>query len=164
MEPFLYSHFTESIPNDKAPQLLLRTLLSRTDLAVRVKSYTGNHYDDHMDLFCFGEQDWPKVKARIEEVSKNAAEAAEWLKCVGAGDWEAITALTLTLTPNIQDLGFEHWNYTNEGYPTLLRVIENPLSLKNVRRVSQGYWDNGGMPIDTIIPLLSLPSVERFSA
>lgn len=182
-EIVLYSHYLEEFTgNQNSAPLFLKTILARPDLAARVRRYHGwatdnQHHDNHLDVQSFGEKEWEKIKLRIKEASQDAEEASVWLKAIEEGDWEAITALILSITPNIQDLKFKGWSYTNDVYPNLLRYFSrarllqeqgdliNPLSMSQLKRVRKDYWDtDGGMSPDLLIPLLSLPSVEIFWA
>lgn len=109
-EPILYHRFVEEfLGNPNALQLFLKRIIVRPDLAKLVRVYHGYasnslHHDHHLDVACLKEESISlKVKERVEQVSESAEEAREWMLSIAEGNWEAITALTLSLTPNIQD-------------------------------------------------------------
>jgi hypothetical protein len=181
-EPILYSHFTEEeMGNRNALQLFLKRILTRRDLGALVKRFQGYaqvaQYRGPMNMSCFDKEDWVRIEERAHEISQstNFMEAAGLVSAIRAGDWDAVTTLTLSLTPNIEDLYITNWSHTNLDFQTLIRFISqatllqkegdfsNPLSLSHLKSVRQEYGDTqGGMDLDTLLPLLSLPSVEHF--
>jgi hypothetical protein len=183
-EPILYHRFVEgSQANPTALQLFLRRIIVRPDLANRVQVYHGtgkdkSYPDELLDITYLKEEPiWTEIQKRVGQISENAEEAKEWIKSIGEGDWDAITALTLSLTRNIQDLIFRGWNYKDEVYPILLQYLsrartaqsdgrlDNPFSLRHLRKVTLEYCDTeGGMGVDLLFPFLFIPSVHTFWA
>lgn len=179
-EPILYHRFVEEfLGNPNALQLFLKRIILRPDLANIVRIYCGNardshHHDNHLNIECLkGEPIWSKITQRVAEISDDADEAKEWIRSIEDGNWEAITALTLSLVPNIHELRFQGWGYEpKETYPILLRflsrardfqlsgTLENALSLRYLKKVTVEYWDTeGGMPLNLLLPFLSIPSI-----
>jgi hypothetical protein len=120
---------------------------------------------------------WAGINKRVNEVSQNAEEAEGWIKSIQEGKLDAITALTLSLTPNIQELEFGGWSHHGDFYRVLLKFFsrardlqnnmefENALSMSHLKKVKQEYWGlKGGMDIRLLIPFLSIPSVHTFWA
>lgn len=184
-EPILYRRFVEEfMGNPNALQLFLKRIILRPDLANNVRIYHGNardsqYYDNHLDVQCLKEESiWAKITDRVAEISETANEAKEWMRSIEEGNWEAITALTLSLVPNIHELRFQGWSHEPEQvYPILLRflsrardfqvlrVVENGLSLRHVKRATVEFWDTeGGMPLNLLLPFLSIPFIDTLWA
>jgi hypothetical protein len=183
-EPVLYHRFVEEfMGNPRALQLFLKRIILRPDLSKLVRVYHGcasdsQHHDNRMDVVCLKEEPiWTPINERVAQISENADEAKEWMQSIERGNWEAITALTLSLIPNLQELEFQGWSYTEEVYPVLLRFLsrvrdrqidgslDTTLSLRNLRKITLEYWDTeGGMRLGLLLPFLSIPSAHTFWA
>ncbi|QDS73459.1 hypothetical protein FKW77_008914 [Venturia effusa] len=184
-EPILYHRFVEEfLGNPNALQLFLKRIILRPDLAQLVRIYHGSakdsHYhDNHLSIECLKEGSiWSTITERVAEKSNDADEAEEWIKSIEEGNWEAITALTLSLLPKIQDLKFQGWSYKPEKvYPNLLRYlsrardlqlegdVDNVFALGHLKKVTVEYWDTeGGMRLSLLLPFLSIPSVDTLWA
>lgn len=184
-EPILYHRFVEEfLGNTNALQLFLKRIILRPDLANVVRVWHGNardsrYHDSHLDVECLKEKPiWEKVTERVTEISENADEAKEWIESIEEGNWEAITALALSLVPNVRELRFQGWSYEpKEVYPILLRFLSrardfqlagtmaNGLSLRNLKKATVEYWDTeGSMPLSLLLPFLSIPSTDTLWA
>lgn len=180
MEPFLYHRFVEEfLGNPNALQLFLKRIILHPKLGNIVCIYHGSpndnlHHDCHLDVICLKEENiWTNIIARVVEISDNAGEAEECIQSIEEGNWEAITALTLSLVPNIQELRFQGWSYTEEVYPILLRFLscvrddqlygrkDNVLALHHLSKTTLEYWDTeGGMHLRFLLPVASTPYVN----
>jgi hypothetical protein len=177
----LYTYFIEEYTgNPNALQLFLKRIIHRPDLAAVVEFYHGSARDCkvhgfHLDVTCFGQEDWDKINNRVNEVCRDAEMAARWIESIQKGYWDSITALTLTLTPNIKELVLDNWRYNNNLYPTLMQHLvriqklqksgnlNDTWSMRHLNRVRLDYWDTqGGMNLVQLQPFLAIPSIKTF--
>lgn len=184
-ESILYHRFVEEfLGNPNALQLFLKRIILRPDLANIVRIYHGNardsqHRDNYLEIECLKEGPvWSKITERVMEISEGADEAKKWIQSIEKGNWEAITAVTLSLVPNIHELRFQGWSYEpEEVYPTLMRFlsrtrdlqlggnVDNGFSLKFLKKATVEYWDTeGGMSLGLLLPFSSIPSIDTLWA
>jgi len=183
-EPVLYTHVVirDDALYNTLPDLVffLCRILARPDLARRVRSLHGVASDSEHDVCSLEmsgltETDRTRIGTAVRAASNSEQTAQQWMGAIESGTWDAIMALVLSMTPNIEDLEFENWSYTNDVYPFIIRFVEraanwqqravllSPFSLSNLRRVSLLYWDTeGGFLLESIIPFLRLKSLTAF--
>lgn len=180
-EPILYSEFLEQAGRtpSRSYSLFLKRILARPDLAARMIRYEGCAYESddefYIDVSCFDDDDRTRISVSAFKITDNAEEAAELVGLAYTGSWEAITTLTLSLTMNVQDIHFNGWAESNDYYPNLVRFLSraamlqksgdlaHPFSLNKLKRVRQDWGcDEFGFNLDTLLPLLSIPSVDTF--
>ncbi|KAF4629283.1 hypothetical protein G7Y89_g8859 [Cudoniella acicularis] len=179
--PVLYSHFrqSESGGSKALPQFMCR-IFATPELASCVQVYhcaaRDSQWDDNsLDMSAVGEQDWDRITQALNKTMDFNEEATEaWLSSIKAGDWDAITALLISTFPNLEELEFDSWSYTDEVYPRIIRTLTRakemqdrgetgPLAMPKLRRVSLEYWDTeNGLTIRLLLPFLKIPSVRTF--
>jgi len=159
----------------------LSRILARPELARRVRSFQATargseNTDESLDVSDLPDPDRVWIRAAVQAASESNEEAEDWIKGIEGGTWDSITALILSLAPNIAEFEFQNWDYTNL-YPFLTRFFEratrlqetaslaSPFSLRSLHRLSIIYLDTeGAFPIDSIIPFLRLRSLTVFHA
>lgn len=104
-------------------QIVSEAIMTSTD---------DRYHESYLDVTPFGEEEWDKIKMIVEEGSEDAKKAANWLKFTKDGKWEALTAVNLSLTPNMQNLEFEEWFYTDEVYSNLYGSFLVPVAFKSM--------------------------------
>lgn len=184
VEPILYSNVVVSDKHHSKqlsglPTFLCR-VLARPELARQVRSLHaiargGGINDEFLDVSSLIDPDRGRIRAAVQAASESNEEVEDWIKAIEGGTWDSITALILSLAPNITELLFENRSYTNKFYPFLIRFFEratslqetaslaSPLSLRNLHKMTISFWDTeGALPIDLIIPFLRLKSLTVF--
>lgn len=122
--------------------LFLRTLIEKPELARFVKIYHGCASvcdkaivvpEPRIDISPLDEEAvWTLIAQKMPEVSQGNEDGTAWFESPRVGNWEAITALTLSLCPNIEELGFQGWAHgdTTFLYPTLAGFLARALELQ----------------------------------
>ncbi|KAH8671832.1 hypothetical protein BGZ60DRAFT_537282 [Tricladium varicosporioides] len=195
--PVLYSHYrehqeyTDTATKENCLQLFLCQILERPELAKYVQVWHGlardnqnledninedYWYDDNpLDMSRLEQKHWDAIHDLLTLVTNhNNDESKKWASAIKHGSWDAVTALLLSVLPNLEELEFEGYSYTDTVYPYLTRVLSRaktdqdlgntgPGSLHRLRRVALEYWDTeSGLFLDPLIPYLTLPSVKSF--
>ncbi|KFZ12561.1 hypothetical protein V502_07043 [Pseudogymnoascus sp. VKM F-4520 (FW-2644)] len=143
VEPILYErfHYNAQAPTKGFLRFLIR-ILARPDLGqwLRVfhvdgtqgpglgmvmdeewyqfEPYTGDSKDDFksdFDVCCFAVEDLKAVRKKIAEAGTTTRECYEWTMGVENGDLNAMIALILTITPNLQVLDIDMWTHPGSG-------------------------------------------------
>lgn len=190
LEPILYSNVVIK-DNFNAKRFsglptFLCKILARPELARQVRSlhatargsepgFDSSEMSSFLDMSSLIDPDRGRIRAAVQAASESNEEVEDWIEAIEGGTWDSITALILSLVPNIADLQFENWSYTTNFHPFLIRLFEratslqetaslaSPLSLRNLRKMTISYWDTeGALPIDMIIPFLRLKSLTVF--
>jgi hypothetical protein len=178
-EPILYAEFQQT--TDRSLPSFLRRLLARPNLASRTRSFTGTalHYDDDdLDISTFVEEDWTRVRAAARAASINEAQAGWWIEDAEHGYWDALAALFLSVTPNLEEIKICNWGFNSEEGETSFfdavlgraadlqnKAMPSPYAMSNLKDVSLIYWDTEmGMQFDSLVPFLKLKSVTTFEA
>jgi hypothetical protein len=178
-EPILYAKFGQG--DAKSLPAFLCRLLARPDLANRVKLFTGtvcNEGPGEQDVSGFTDEDWTRVRAAVNTASINKVKETAWIEAIEEGIWDALTALFLCLTPNLEEIDLEDWGYGyGEGRAPFMDDIleravglqnrgeQSPYSLSNLKSVSFSYLDvEDGMSFTDLEPFLRLKSVAELEA
>lgn len=202
VEPIIYErfHYNAQAPA-KGFLLFLKQILARPDLGewIRVfhvdgtqapglgmvideeqnilEFYTDNNKDDYksdFDLCCFTAEDLKAVRKKIAEAGTTTGECYEWAMGVEKGDLNAMIALMLTLTPNLQVLDIDMWTHPYPLPSILTRMLDhtgrlqrerqlgNPLALWSLKEVVVRYYCNTYLEktVHHLMSLLMIPSVE----
>lgn len=185
LEPILYSNVVIKDSYSDAKRLsglpiFLCRILARPDLARQVRSLhamaRGNDRRcEDLDVSSLIDPDRGQIKAAIQAASESNEDVEDWIKAIEGGTWDSITALILSLTPNIAELEFENWSYFDNSYPFLIRFFDratslqetaslaSPLALRHLHKMKLTHWDTeGAFPTDSIIPFLRLKSLTAF--
>jgi len=161
-EPILYTQFKES--GNRLPKFLAR-ILTRPDLARCVRIYHGiaismgsMNIEEFLNVSDLAEDDWERVRNAVHLAGSHA----DWYHVLARGSWDAMTALMFHLLPNVQELEFSSWSYTNNEYPFICAALDRPLLWK-LWSVCIKFWDTeNGMKLDQLVPFLKIPSVSAF--
>lgn len=111
----------------KAPlSLFLRTLIDKPELAKFVKIY---HWcaivcdkaivvpEPRIDISPLDEETvWTLIARKMPEVGQGVEDGRAWFGSLRLGNWEAITALILSLCLNIEELGFRGWAHGDTAF------------------------------------------------
>lgn len=157
-EPVLYSGFTQSIYAPKSDEnflLYLRRILASPHLARCLKQFRGVARSNDTDSLLpvaseLTDPDWTRLRTAIHGASTSDDGAATWIQAVEKGEWNAMVALLLSITPNIEELTFSDWPYQNGDYTYLFRFLdkarklqglakESPFAMSKLRNVSIQY-------------------------
>ncbi|KAH6668981.1 hypothetical protein B0J14DRAFT_154060 [Halenospora varia] len=196
--PVLYSHYrehqehTDTATKENCLQLFLCQILEKPELANYVQVYHGLardnqdfddnvvdedywHDDDSLDMSSLEEKHWEAISDLLDMVTNHDVdEAAKWGLAIKRGSWDATTAFLLSILPNLEELEFEGYSYTDAVYPYIMRVLSRAKSkqergdsgrgsLHKLSRVALEYWDTEcGLSLNLLVPYLTLPSVESF--
>ena len=178
-EPILYGEFEQT--NDRSLPTFLRRILAQPDLASRTRLFTGtapHDWDAEMDISNFTEEDWTRVRAAVHAASIGKAQAASWIEAAEQGIWDALAALLLSVTPNLEELNLDGWGWTSVVGDTPFidaileravdfqnRAVPSPYAMSSLNDVSLTYWDTeSGMQFNFLEPFLKLRSVITFQA
>ncbi len=161
------------------PTFLCR-ILARHDLASRLKLFIGtacNQEVHEQDVSSLSEDDWTRVRAAARVASINEAQGTLWIEAVEAGMWDALAALFLCVTPNLEEVKLHEWDdYSEDDMPfinaMLVRTADlqnqvelSPYSLSNLTSVLLTYIDTeSGMGFDALELFLKLRSIAKFEA
>lgn len=117
------------------------------------------------------------ARKKIAEVGTTAEECYEWAVAFEQGNLNAMIALVLTLTPNLQVLDIDMWARPNSMRPILRRVLDlagrlqrerqlgHPLALWGLKKVVVRYCYDGDKVGDLpLMSLLMIPTLETLSA
>jgi hypothetical protein len=206
VEPVINERFHHGYTSTKGFLLFLVRILARPDLGryVRVFHVDGtrapdlgtiieDNYNDprhiyredldgryrfDFDLSYFSAEDLRAVRKKIAEASTTTQETYEWTIGVEKGDLNALIALILTLTPNLQVLDIDMW-IRPDSVPQILprmlaqagklqreRQLGHPLALWGLKKVVVRYHHAPDLDniVYRLISLLIIPSVEILSA
>ncbi|CAM6089446.1 unnamed protein product [Calypogeia fissa] len=184
LEPELYSKFSQSNnePNGQRHFLLfLKRILARPDLAQSLKRLCAAACSNEAEWLLpveseLGDEDWIRIRKVVNEVSRTEDEAERWITALEVGQWAAVMALLLSVTPNLEELEINEWSYHNGDYENLLEALERArilqdlgkeslFSMSKLRVVSVNYYDTeNGYDFEHVVPFLELKSVELFGA
>jgi hypothetical protein len=133
-EPILYAKFGQR--NSKSLLAFLCRLLARPDLANRVKLFTGTVCDKgpgEQDVSGFTDEDWTRVRAAVRAASINKEKETAWIDAIEEGIRNALTALFLCLTPNLEEIDLKEWGYGYEEgrAPFMDDILERAVGLQN---------------------------------
>ncbi|KFY03649.1 hypothetical protein O988_01323 [Pseudogymnoascus sp. VKM F-3808] len=207
VEPILYECFHYNAQaSTKGFVLFLKRILARPDLGkwIRVfhvdgaqapglgmvldganefdsRSYTEDRKDyfkSDFDMRWLTPEDLKAAHKKIAEAGVSASDCYKWARGVEKGDLNAMIALMLTLTPNLQVLDVDVWTHWDSLPPLMTQVLGQTGRLQRERQLghSFAFWklkkvvvryycdDEMERPIHHIISLLMIPSVETFCA
>jgi hypothetical protein len=173
--PALYSSFRQTGPT--ALPFFLRTILSEENghLALHVRKYTGSTRNSNkLDMSVLTHEN----RIRIEEVIKQICDIQQpdsvwvvWL--YGRQNWDAVTALTLSLLPNLESIDMVAYGSEN-CYPFIQNVLSRAsrlqheksrslFSMQKLHSVCLKHHDmKSGLGMHYIMPFLDLRSVKVF--
>lgn len=113
----------------------------------------------------------------IARVARTDEQTEEWMEGIRRWLWDNIATLVMSILPNLQEVEFEAWSYTEEVYPLFWRLLDRAVelqdrgkvsiqaSLSKLKTVSLEYWDTeGGMSIEMFNKFLKLKNVASLSA
>jgi hypothetical protein len=167
------------------PAFLCR-ILARPELARQVRSlyatargsepgFDSSEMSSFLDMSSLIDPHRGRIRAAVQAASESNEEVEDWIEAIEGGTWDSITALILSLAPNIAELEFENWSYTTNFHPFLIRFFEratslqetaslsSPFSLRNLHEMTVTYRDTeSALPVDSIIPFLRLKSLTVF--
>ncbi|KFZ09383.1 hypothetical protein V502_08788 [Pseudogymnoascus sp. VKM F-4520 (FW-2644)] len=208
VEPVLYERFHHgAMTSGKGLQLFLLRILARPDLGRCVKifhvddtrapilgfifsddeddntyTFTEECVDlyetDFEDVICFTAEGLEAAGRKITEASTTTQESSEWVAGVEKRDLNAMIALILTLTPNLQVLDIDMWTRPDSVPAILTRMLGlvgqlqrerqrgNPLALWGLKKVVVRYLLASDFEIAThhLLSVLTIPSVEILCA
>ncbi|OBT70973.1 hypothetical protein VF21_10044 [Pseudogymnoascus sp. 05NY08] len=206
VEPVIYERFHHGYTSTKGFLLFLVRILARPDLGRYVRvfhvdstrapglgtimedsyddprhEYREDHdgrYHSDFDLSYFSAEDLGAVRKKIAEASKTTQEAYEWIISVEKGDLNALIALILALTPNLQVLDIDMWIRPDSAPPILPRMLAqagklqrerqlgHPFALWGLKKVVVRYHHAPDLDniVYRLISLLIIPSVEILCA
>ncbi|CAM6088997.1 unnamed protein product [Calypogeia fissa] len=182
VEPELYSEFvqnTSEIKYERHFLLFLKRILARPDLAQCLKRLWTTACSNKAESLLaveseLAEGDWKRIRKVVNEASRTEDEAARWIRALELGQWAAIMALLLSVTPNLEELEISEWSDHNLYYEHLLEALErarilqdsgkeSPFSMSKLRIVSVNYYDmENGYKFEQVVSFLQLKSVEAF--
>lgn len=175
VEPVLYERFHDDWGSGGCLDGFMVRLLTQPDLGRRVKfihwqkilSYT-------FPVTSFGEEGWKAARNQIMGLHENPAERDAWDETVEEVGLEAIVGLLFVLTPNLEELVLRSCDPIGPRPPVLKwmsavirrlqlqRQLENPAALWKLRSVNVSMWATGGMDLNHVMELITIPSVEIF--
>jgi hypothetical protein len=172
-EPVLYTRFMPA--HDRSLAFFLCRLLSRPSLATCTQSFSGlslPRKKNVLDVSRVEEKHWALVQDVIAKASKDKTEADLWTKATKRGAWDALVALFMCITPNLQELWFEEWGATRWIYSILECAVDfqnmdvlSPYAMSNLREIRLiSYGPMSGLSFDELELFLKLKSLRRFEA
>lgn len=173
--PALYSSFRQT--GRTALPFFLRTILSKENshLALHVRKYVGStRISSKLDMSVLTKEN----RARIEQILGSICDSQHpesiwkiWL--FGRANWDAVTAFTLSLLPNLESVDMLAYG-TENCYPFIQNVLsraaklqdEKSRSLYSMQRLTtvslQHHDMKSGLGMHYIMPFLDLKSVKNF--
>lgn len=172
-------------------QNFLCRLLTRPDLAKRVKRYRGSgqshilYENDReedepygLDMSAVTEEDWTRIRAAIRVLEPEGERTSLWN--IENGSWEAMTTLVLSLLPNLEELEFSDWPPYGDELPSLTAFLKRSADsqrgdkeelihtshsalacLKNTSLIWRD--DKNGMSLEALFPFMKLSSLQSIS-
>lgn len=178
-EPILYAHFKPH--GSKSLPAFLCTLLARPDLASRVNVIAAGAWGtlhEEPDISGFTYDDWARVRKTVGAASVDEEQRTAWIKGIEKGNWHALAAICLWVTPNLKELEFESLGHIwGKGQLRFIKpILERAAdmqdkgqrslnSLANLKSVNLSYYmKEDGMRFDELEPFLRLKSVAKLEA
>lgn len=173
--PALYSSFRQTGPT--ALPFFLRTILSKENghLALLIKKYVGStRNSSKLNMSILTAENRARIEETLETVCDSQRPKSIWaIWLYGRQNWDAVTALTLSLLPNLESIDMLAYGSEN-CYPFIQNVLsraarlqdEKSCSLYSMQRLStvslQHHDMKSGLGMHYIMPFLDLRSVKNF--
>jgi hypothetical protein len=173
--PALYSCFRQTGPT--ALPFFLRTILSKENghLALLVKKYVGStRNSSRLNMSVLTDENRACIEEILETICDNRCPESMWrVWLYGRQNWDAVTAFTLSLLPNLESIDMLAYGSEN-CYPFIQNVLsraaklqdENSRSLYSMQRLNtvslQHHDMKCGLGMHYIMPFLDLRSVKDF--
>jgi hypothetical protein len=173
--PALYSSFKQTAST--ALPFFLRTILSKENghLALLVKKYVGStRNSSKLNMSVLTDENRARIEEILGTVCDNQRPGSIWMIWLyGRQNWDAVTALTLSLLPNLESIDMVAYGSEN-CYPFIQNVLSRAARLQNEKSrslfsmqrldsVSLRHHDmKSGLGMHYIMPFLDLKSVKNF--
>lgn len=173
--PALYSSFRQTGPT--ALPFFLRTILSKENghLALHVRKYVGStRNSSKLNMSVLTDENRACIEELLGAICDSQRPGSIWMIWLyGCQNWDAVTALTLSLLPNLESI--DMIAYGNENcYPFIQNVLSRAarlqkmnsrsfFSMQRLHSVSLHHHDmKFGLGMHYIMPFLDLKSVKTF--
>ena len=133
----------ESLP------IFMCSMLARPDLARYLQSFQGKLFEIEEDEFCDMSRltivDKARISTAVRITGTSDNEAEKWIESIKAGGRDAIVALILSVSPNINELSCDTWFTDIPRFTTIVfrRAVDlqieaeiSPLAMTNLREIS----------------------------
>ena len=173
--PALYSSFKQT--RSTALPCFLRTILSKENghLALLVKKYVGStRNSSKLNMSILTDENRARIEEILGAICDNQCPGSIWMIWLyGRQNWDAVTALTLSLLPNLESIDMVAYGSEN-CYPFIQNVLSRAARLQNEKSrslfsmqrlnfVSLRHHDmKSGLGMHYIMPFLGLKSVKNF--
>lgn len=182
--PLLYQKYEERdhwpATNSRDTLLLMRTLLTRPDLASRIKKYSGHGEDSNTayDPFFFSvdevfeEHDWKRLGEVVKSINPDKDAEKDHMKSLREGNWDALMPVFLSLLSGVEHITFDGWGYDVPRFDAYLKSAaaaqrgKNTMPLRHalpkLRTAELGYLDSeNGMSGRVLLDWMQLKSLRR---
>lgn len=104
-----------------------------------LREETHEFYHSDFDVGCFTANVFKAIRKRIAEESTTTQDRYEWEVGVKEGDLNAMIALILTLTPNLQVLDIDMWTRPDTEPSILTRMLAQAGQLQRERQFGHPF-------------------------